>query len=51
MKLLSMPENGWIKNNFLIYYIKAFLKRSAFFYGINLKVILMIYKIIFKLYL
>jgi hypothetical protein len=35
MKLLSMPENGWIKNNFLIYYMKAFLKRSAFFMEIN----------------
>jgi hypothetical protein len=37
-----MPENGWIKNNFLFYYMKAFLKRSAFFMEKKLKAILMI---------
>jgi hypothetical protein len=31
MKPLSMPENGWIKNNFLIYYIESVPEKERFF--------------------
>jgi hypothetical protein len=39
MKLLSMPENGWIKNNFLIYYIESVPEKERFFCGNNLYVL------------